>query len=241
MADIFREVDEDIRQERYQKLWRRYRWYLLGVTLALIIAVAAFVIIKEQNEAQREDEGRQFAAALGELEAGRPKGAAVAFQALADTTDSGYLALARVRAADALVLAGDISGAIELYDQLSADSRADLLYRELAALLAAEHLLDRVSPEEVMQRLAPLVSGDGPWRSLANELTGVAQMRAGRNDAAREIFTELSNDVGAPNGVRSRAQEFLASLGGPLEPAQPEQPVQPKHSDQPAQPDSAQD
>ena len=238
MADIFREVDEDIRHERYQKLWRRYRWYLLGVTLALIIAVAAFVIIKEQNEARREDEGRQFAAALGELEAGQPKGAAATFLALADTTDSGYLALARLRAADALVLAGDVTGAVALYDQLSADSRADQLYRELAVLLAAERVLDRAGPDEVMQRLAPLVSGDGPWRSLASELTGIAQMRAGRSDAARDIFAKLSADVGAPGGVRSRAQEFLASLGGPLEPAQSQQSTS---SDQQAQPDGAQD
>ena len=67
MADIFREVDEDIRKERYEKLWKRYRWWLLGITLALIIAVAAYVIIKEQNDARHIDEGRQFAAALGEL------------------------------------------------------------------------------------------------------------------------------------------------------------------------------
>ena len=238
MADIFREVDEDIRHERYQKLWRRYRWYLLGITLALIIAVAAFVIIKEQNEARREDEGRQFAAALGELEAGQPKGAAATFLALADTTDSGYLALARLRAADALVLAGDVTGAVALYDQLSADSRADQLYRELAMLLAAERVLDRAGPDEVMQRLAPLVSGDGPWRSLASELTGIAQMRAGRSDAARDIFAKLSANAGAPGGVRSRAQEFLASLGGPLEPAQSQQSTS---SDQQAQPDGAQD
>ena len=90
-----------------------------------------------------------------------------------------------------------------------------------ACRLAAERLLDRAGPEDVMQRLAPLVSGDGPWRSLASEITGIAQIRAGRNDAARTIFTELSDDARAPNGVRSRAQELLTSLGGPLESEQP--------------------
>lgn len=222
MADIFREVDEDIRKERYEKLWKRYRWWLLGITLALIIAVAAYVIIKEQNDARHIDEGRQFAAALGELEAGRLKSSADKFLALADSTDSGYLALARLRAADVLVQASDITGAIALYDELARDSRADLLYRELAILLAAEQLLDRAGPEEVMQRLALLVSGDGPWRSLASEITGIAQIRAGRNDAARAIFTELSDDARAPNGVRSRAQEILTSLSGPLKSLQPE-------------------
>ena len=222
MADIFREVDEDIRKERYEKLWKRYRWWLLGITLALIIAVAAYVIIKEQNDARHIDEGRQFAAALGELEAGRLKSSADKFLALADSTDSGYLALARLRAADVLVQASDITGAIALYDELARDSRADLLYRELAILLAAEQLLDRAGPEEVMQRLALLVSGDGPWRSLASEITGIAQIRAGRNDAARAIFTELSDDARAPNGVRSRAQEILTSLSSPLKSLQPE-------------------
>ena len=219
MADIFREVDEDIRHARYEKLWRRYRWWILGIVVALIVAVAAYVIIKEQNESLRREEGIQFAAALAELEAGRPKSAAVAFKALADNTDSGYLALARLRAADALALAGDMTGAVALYDELAADSRAGLLYRELAALLAAERLLDRASPDEVMQRLAPLVSGDGPWRPMAAEITALAQMRAGRNDAAREIFAGLRDDQGAPSGVRARAEELLASLGGPLEPA----------------------
>ena len=220
MADIFREVDEDIRHERYQKLWRRYRWWIIGSVLALIVAVAAYVIIQERNESIRREEGIKFAAALAELEAGRPTSAAVAFNELADDTASGYLALARLRAADALVQGGDVSGAVALYDELSGDSRADLLYRELAVLLAAERELDRASPEEVMQRLAPLVNGSGPWRPMAAELTGLAQMRAGRGDAAREIFTALRDDPSAPNGVRSRAQELLASLGGPLETAQ---------------------
>jgi len=220
VVDIFREVDEDIRHERYQKLWRRYRWWILGIVVALIVAVAAFVFIQEQNESLRREEGIQFAAALAELEAGRPKSAAVAFEALADKTDSGYLALARLRAADALVQAGDVTGAVALYDELAADSRASQLYRELAALLAAERLLDRASPQDVMQRLAALVNGNGPWRPMAAELTGLAQMRAGRSDAAREIFAALRDDPGAPNGVRSRAQELLASLGGPLETAQ---------------------
>ena len=99
MADIFREVDEDIRQARYEKLWKRYRWWLLGLVLALIGAVAAYVIIDERNESLRREEGLRFAAALSELEAGRPREAAGQFKALADDTDSGYLALARLRAA----------------------------------------------------------------------------------------------------------------------------------------------
>ena len=111
--------------------------------------------------------------------------------------------MARLRAADALAEVGDVTGAVTIYDELAADTRAGVLYSELGALLAAEHLIDRASPEEVLQRLAPLVDGNGPWRPMAAELTGIAQIRAGRSDAAREIFAGLLDDFDFGNFVSS--------------------------------------
>ena len=64
MADIFREVDEDIRRERYAKLWKAYGRYVIGAALALVIGVAATIGWREYTRAQREADGAQFAAAL---------------------------------------------------------------------------------------------------------------------------------------------------------------------------------
>ena len=219
MADIFREVDEDLRHERYLKLWRRWRYWLLGVGVALLGGAVAYVMLADAQESAREAEGRQFAAAVAGIEAGRGGEAADLLAVLAADSESGYAALARLSEADARAGRGDISGAIFVYDQMAADSRLDPLYRDLGALLAAQRLVDRASAEEVNQRLAPLLTGQSPWRPLATELSAVAEMRAGNEEAARGLFAELVSDPAAPLGQRQRAAELLLSLGGDLEAA----------------------
>ena len=39
MADIFDEVDEELRQERAARLWRQYGSWLIAAALAVVIAV----------------------------------------------------------------------------------------------------------------------------------------------------------------------------------------------------------
>ena len=219
MADIFREVDEDLRHERYLKLWRRWRYWLLGVGVAALGGAVAYVMLADAQESAREAEGRQFAVAVASIEAGRSGEAADLLATLAADSETGYAALARLAEADARAGRGDISGAIFVYDQMAADSRLDPLYRDLGALLAAQRLVDRASAAEVNQRLAPLLTGQSPWRPLATELSAVAEMRSGNEEAARGLFAQLVSDPGAPLGQRQRAAELLMSLGGDLEAA----------------------
>jgi hypothetical protein len=37
MANIFNEVDEDIRKERYQSLWNKYGKYVIGLIILIIV------------------------------------------------------------------------------------------------------------------------------------------------------------------------------------------------------------
>ena len=91
--------------------------------------------------------------------------------------------------------AGDITGAVQIYDLLAGDSRVDPLYRDLGALLAAQRLVDRANVSEINQRLAPLLAGHSPWRPLAAELSAIAEMRAGNTDGI----------AGALRGARQRS------------------------------------
>ena len=210
---LFREVDEEVRRDRFEALWKRYGKFAVGGA-GLVAAVAVAVVLWLQfQERQRIEAGDRFSAAVQLAASGELEQAAEEFAALAESADSGYRMLARLRQAALLVELGDNDDAITLYDELAADRGVDGVYRDLATLLSVTNQADDGDPGTLIERLDDLTRDGNPWRFSAKELTGVIAIRAGDNARARELFTDLSGDLDAPAGVRARAAELLAALG----------------------------
>ena len=63
----------------------------------------------------------------------------------------------------------------------------------------------------------PMNSTDSPWYANGRELQALAELKAGNRDAARQQLTALADDPLVPAGLRGRAAELLAALGGPVQ------------------------
>ena len=211
---LLKEVSDELKKERYAELWKIYGNYVIGAAVALVLGMSGYQGWTVYQQGQREAEGEKFAQAQALAEAGRTAEAAAAFAGLAEDSGAGYATLSRLRAAALQAKAGDTGGAVATYDSLAGDSSAGETYRDLAVLLSVQHQLDSGDPEALMARLAPLTAEDNPWRYSALELTALLANRAGDRARAREIFTRLGDDAGAPQGLRTRAREMLIYLGG---------------------------
>ena len=42
MADIFHEVDEEVRREQLKKLWERYSVYIIAAAVLIVVGIAAW-------------------------------------------------------------------------------------------------------------------------------------------------------------------------------------------------------
>ena len=42
MSDIFRQVDEELRQDRILSLWKKYRLYLITILIIIVATILAF-------------------------------------------------------------------------------------------------------------------------------------------------------------------------------------------------------
>jgi hypothetical protein len=213
LADIFQEVEEDLRRENLAKLWRRYGPWIIGLAVAIVVATAAVVGWRKYDESQRAALAREYAQATDLLARADRDAALHAFAAIG-AQGGGYGALARLQEAQLLARAGDDAGAAALYERVAADRSLDQPYRDLAVILLALHGLDSGDPAALTARLEPLTAADNPWRYSALELTGLLAKRAGQTARAREIFAGLADDLQAPLGVRERATQLLASLPG---------------------------
>jgi hypothetical protein len=237
--EFIREVDEAVRQEQWQKLWKQYGSYLVAAVLAVVIGTAVGVGWRNWQHSQRLDEARRYAAAQQMLREERPAEAADAFAALAEDASSGYRVLARLRAAEARAAAGDPVAAAAMLEQLAANDDAEPPYRLLGALLAAQRAFKDADPGALATELQPLIGTNDPWRHSALELRALAQMRGGDTVAARQTLNDLLDDPLTPPDLGRRAAELLAFLGGP--PAAdgateaPEQPAAAAPSPEPAE------
>ncbi len=213
MTDIFREVEEDLRRDRFQDLWRRYGIYLAGIAVAVVVLTAAQVGWRYYSEQRREARGEAYAAALGLMESGG-EGAEAALAEIAGNGD-GYAALAQLQRAALLAKQGNAAGAIEIYEGLAADSGTDPALRDLAVILIGFHSLESADADSLVARLLPLTAEGQAWRYSALEITALLRLRQGDATKAETIFKALSDDAGAPLAMRQRAAEILDSLAGP--------------------------
>ena len=128
------------------------------------------------------------------------------------STPEGYRTLARLQAGGLKADAGDLPGALTLWNDVAADSAADPLLRDLASLMATQRQLDGGDPAQLAARLQPLAQPGNPWAALAKEQLALLDLRQSKPEDAKAKLHALSIDIGAPSGVRARAAALLAGL-----------------------------
>ncbi len=215
MGDIFREIDEELRHDRYAKLWRTWGKYVVAAAVALVIGVAGFRGWDYYRTIQRQDDSARFASAESLLQAGKSDDAAALFAAMTEQSSAGYAVLARFRQAGVRAAAGDGAGAGALYDVIASDGSVAESMREAAVVFSVMHAIDRsgVDRAALAARLQPLIRDNGPWRNSARELLGVLALQTGDEAKARIHFTRIADDIDAPNAIKQRATEILSVIG----------------------------
>jgi hypothetical protein len=215
LGDIFREIDEELRQERAEKLWRKYGKFAIAGVVAIVVLVASVNGWFAYQKSQREAEGARFETAMTMVAEGKDADAEALLAAIGAEAGSGYGVLARFHEAALRAKAGDSAAAAALYERIAADAALDSPLRDAATVLSALHAFNanKTKSADLIARLQPLVESNSPWRFSALELMGLVAHRSGDTAAAREYLTRISDAADAPSGIRARAAQILAVLG----------------------------
>jgi hypothetical protein len=210
VSDIFREVEEEVRRERFGKLWKEYGDYIVAGACLIVIAAAGFQLWRSYDQRQRILASDQYAAAEQLLESGETTQAADAFGRLADSASGGYKALARLQHADALMASGERGDALGLYKQIAAGDNE--LLGAVARIHAAWSIADYAPRAEVISTLGPLDDPASAWRPMAQEVLAYWNYRSGALKAAEAGYEAIARDADAPTPLRERAKVMAVFL-----------------------------
>ena len=211
MSDIFREVEEDVRRERAQNIWKRYGAYLIAAGVLVFVGIGGWQLWQRHERQEREKISDQFMAAQRIT---NPRDAATAFADLARANKGGYGAVARLAQANAMFASGQGKEAIEIYKEIAANDNGTV--GSVARLRAAWASADTSTRNQLAELLKPFDRSENPWRQNAQEILAYADYRALDMKAAQTKYAALAADPQSPDALKARARamaDFIKNGG----------------------------
>ena len=211
MSDLFEEVEEQLRSDRYRTLVLKALPWVLGLALAALVAWGGWWAWTQQHVAAANKASEQYQAGLEALENGKPDVATRIFTDVSKSPSRAYKSLALMQMGGIQLTDKHVPAAVQLFDQAAA-AAPDEVIGDAARLKSAFALLDTATEKDVEARLTPLLQDGRPYRVQAREALAFAKLSGGDLAGARGDFVIISGMLDAPDGARARAKAAIGLI-----------------------------
>ena len=206
MADIFDEINEELKQDRMTALWQRYGKYVIAFVIAVVAGVSltqGYSYYIQKRDARSADVF--FNAILSDDVSGT-------LEAAKEELSDGYVLLAEFRLAAALAEKDQAAEAEQRYLRIVAREDIEQIYRDIASLLSVMQAPELTQLSDLQNRLDLLISSASPLKGLALEQAAALDVRRGNKAAAIKKLNELVALTDIPASLRQRASQILTVL-----------------------------
>lgn len=209
MADIFEEVEEGLRQDRAERLWKKYGIFAYIAAALLIGGVALNEYLQHRASESVESSAVVFEQAREDISSQNWQAAANALEPVA-SSDARIAPLAANYLAEARLQGNaDRAAAIAALEQAAnTETPIGKLSLLKAAYLKADSL-DRAGTEDYLGALA---NEESQFGALAMELIAAKAVAEEDYETARRVFNDLRFLANVPQGVQQRAASALNTL-----------------------------
>jgi len=211
VVDVFDQVEEELRSDRYKRLARTWLPVAGGVLLVALIAALAWWGWQKMETSKADKASIAYQRGLDSLGSNNLVGADAAFTQAVNEGNAAYKALALHHRAGIAVQQNRILAAVELFDEAAGASR-DPLIRDAAAYKAALLLMDTATLEDIQTRLEPLTEEGRPFRAFARDAMAMAQLQHGKTAEARQTLVVLKNSLDTPREISQRAELAISAI-----------------------------
>ena len=206
MADIFDEIDQDLKRDQMQLLWARFGKIVMAAVTAIVLLVALRQGYTAWQTSQAEASAKTYQQAL------KSDDVVAALEAKRGQLTSGYAMLAQFQIAAEQAASDNFAAAESSYLALGSDVSLDPLYQQAAILLSVMVAPKDADASILAARLSDLEITAGPWQAMALETGAGLALRNGSKDAAMAKYKKLVEMADVPAGMRQRAERMIVML-----------------------------
>jgi len=214
LSDVFREVDEAVREDQIKTFFKRYGVILGVIVVAVVLGIGGWQVWRSMQHGNRVEQSDAFAAAMLAARLGQTPAALEQLGQLADPAAGEVATLAAFAQARILLGEGQRESAVRIWDALAASPESGPIYGDVALLLSVMHQIGHGPAQELSDRLAPLVRPGEAFRPLALELQAILALEAGDTAGAKGLLEGLRDDPATSPDQRDRVTQLLAGIAG---------------------------
>jgi hypothetical protein len=208
LTDLFDEVEEQLRSERYRTLAMKALPWVLGLAAGVLIAYFGVWGWEQYRTQQAAKASEQYTAGLEALNEGHRDQAAQLWTQVTRSPSRAYKSLALMQLGGLKLADKNTPEAVKLFDQ-AADAAPDNILGDAARLKSAFALLDTAPEKALEARLTPLTQDGHPYRIQAREALAFAKLLGGDMAGARGQFVVINQSLDASDGARERAKAAM--------------------------------
>ena len=155
--EFIREVDEDIKEEKRLKLWKKILPYVVSLSLG-ILSTTGFVFWENHTQKVKQQLGDDFTAAVELAKDEDVDAALIALDRIVDKGSDGYITMAKMKKASLLIDKGELNQGLEIY----LDLRRTQLTNHLEILQQYYFVMNSMDSEDSEKLLKSL----NLWRTV---------------------------------------------------------------------------
>lgn len=207
MSELWKEIEEDIRNENTERLWRNFGKAMVRVSIAVLIGTVGGVVWKNHTQSVGMERTAQFIKGTDKIAERDYKGAIAAFDALDGGLESTHGAMAAIVKAHANDSLGQPELSAKIYGELAKApaNSANEAFVSLASLAASGQGDVSTAPEK-----------DAPFYYARSEQRAWQLLAQGKKEEAVATLASLKDDATAPRSLRLRAASAVAYLSPPV-------------------------
>ena len=208
--EFIKEVDEDIKEEKRIKLWKKLIPYVISFSLTIILFTSGFVFWKNYTRNSNQTLGDDFTAAVDLANEDDTDAALLALDRIVDKGSDGYATIAKMKKASLLIDKGLSDEGLSIYLDLERNA-VDQSFRDIATILYVLNSMDKIAPETLLKKIEPLENSK-VWQSSALELKAFIFLKNNNKKLAKETFQSILNLKTSPSSLSTRARNMVEYL-----------------------------
>lgn len=211
---LLQEIEEDLARQRTEALWKRYGNTIISGAILIVLITAGVTAYKSYRIQSEQKMTHAYLDIFDKKkEEKAPKAELLAsFEAFAQEHKGKTLGVfAQFQSASLALDENNKQKALDIYNAIAADQKAEPVYRQFADLMYVKTEMDAGDAKTLLARLEPLTK-DGAWKFSALEFSGHLAIKSGDREKAKSFFTELKGLPEVPQNIERRASDMLIWL-----------------------------